>query len=138
MSAKVEYACMAMAELAICHQWGQPVRQRTMSERHGIPSQFLVQILQQLRTAGLIASTRGASGGYQLTRPPELINLWDVVCAVGSEGETNPPSIEGTPMLAAIRSVWTEIDEERRKILRRTTLAHLAQRMSGQGPMYYI
>jgi Rrf2 family protein len=138
MSAKVEYACMAMIELAICHNLGQPVRQRMMSERHGIPSQFLVQILQQLRTAGLIASTRGAAGGYQLTRSPDLINLWDIVCAVGSEGETSPPNVEGTPMLAAIRLVWKEIDEERREILRRTTLAHLAQRVSGQGPMYYI
>ncbi len=138
MSAKVEYACMAMIELAVCHNTGQPVRQRTMAERHGIPSQFLVQILQQLRTAGLIVSTRGASGGYQLTRSPDVINLWDVVCAVGSEGETTAPNVEGTAMLSAIRLVWKEIDEARREILQRTTLAHLVQRVTGQSPMYYI
>lgn len=138
MSAKVEYACMAMTELANCYHTGHPVRQRTMAERHNIPSQFLVQILQQLRTAGLIASTRGASGGYQLTRDPEQISLWDVICAVGNEGDGGGNGQGISPVLNAIRAVWREIDDSRREILQRTNLAQLVQRGAMQDPMYYI
>ena len=45
-----------------------PVHIREISEAYGIPERYLVQILLQLKGAGLVASTRGASGGYRLAR----------------------------------------------------------------------
>src|SRR5262245_12784322 len=74
VSAKAEYACIAMIELAVNYREPVPVRLKLIAEAHGIPQGFLVQILQQLKVAGLVASTRGASGGYQLGRPPEQIS----------------------------------------------------------------
>ena len=61
-SAKTEYACLAVLELARAYDSGEPVRIRTIADEHGIPSRFLVQILLQLKGAGLAASTRGARG----------------------------------------------------------------------------
>ena len=68
ISAKTEYACVAVLELALNYGSGQPLQVRRIAEAHGIPSRFLVQILLQLKAAGLVSSTRGASGGYQLLR----------------------------------------------------------------------
>ena len=56
VSAKTEYACIAMLELAVSYGSGEPVRIRKIAEQHGIPSRFLVQILLQLNVAGLVTS----------------------------------------------------------------------------------
>jgi Rrf2 family protein len=82
VSAKAEYACLAMLELAGNYEGTNPVRVKAIADSHGIPQRFLVQILLQLKGAGLVASVRGASGGYQLARPPEEISLADIVNAI--------------------------------------------------------
>src|SRR5215475_6331543 len=78
VSAKTEYACIAMLELSASYGAHEPVRIRKIAEEHGIPSRFLVQILLQLKGAGLVTSTRGAAGGYQLAKAPEEITLAEV------------------------------------------------------------
>ena len=60
ISAKIEYACIAVLELAVNYNSGKPVRIRAIAQTHGIPSRFLVQILLQLKGANLVSSTRGA------------------------------------------------------------------------------
>ena len=54
----------------LVHGDPRPVRLADVADKHAIPGRFLVQILLQLKNAGLVASTRGAAGGYQLARPP--------------------------------------------------------------------
>src|SRR5438270_7819766 len=82
ISAKAEYACVAMLELAANHADAQPVRIKAIADAQGIPQRFLVQILLQLKTAGLVASVRGASGGYQLAKRPDSITLAAVINAI--------------------------------------------------------
>src|ERR671923_1595541 len=82
VSAKAEYACVAMLELAANYRQPQPVRIKAIADAQGIPPRFLVQILLQLKTAGLVASVRGAAGGYQLAKPPERITLADIINAI--------------------------------------------------------
>ena len=69
ISAKAEYACLALLALAQHGPDAPPLRIREISESHAIPERYLVQILLQLKGAGLVVSTRGASGGYRLARP---------------------------------------------------------------------
>jgi Rrf2 family protein len=139
VSAKVEYACIAMLDLALMHESGSPIQQRRMSERHGISAQFLVQILQQLKTAGLVTSVRGAAGGYRLTRPPESITLSDVVAAVSGEGDREPFSQRDSGVAKALRAVWQEVEEAQRSVLQHTSLASIARQIRKQDkPMYYI
>src|SRR5215472_4759389 len=85
VSAKAEYACIAMLELATNYAEPQPVRVKAIADAHGIPLRFLVQILLQLKTAGLVASVRGAAGGYQLARRPSEITLADIIGAIDPE-----------------------------------------------------
>ena len=89
ISAKAEYACLAMLALARHGPDDPPVRIREISEAHGIPERYLVQILLQLKGAGLVASTRGAAGGYRLARPATSISLGEVLTAI--DGPDAPP-----------------------------------------------
>lgn len=145
-SAKAEYACLAMLELAARHGDPRPVRLADIAERHGISPSFLVQILIQLTKAGLVASTRGASGGYQLAKPPADVTLADVFTVV--EG-TDPPAgkrpraAEGSPLANALDGVWHRVHrahheflKSQQTILKQTTLADLVE--SRQGAEYVI
>jgi len=61
---------------------------------HGLSVLFLKKIAGSLKRSGLINSREGISGGYELSRPPERISLWDVVSVfsknhpVGQDRET--------------------------------------------------
>ncbi|HEY2785271.1 MAG TPA: Rrf2 family transcriptional regulator [Fimbriiglobus sp.] len=136
-SAKAEYACLAVMELAARHGERRPVRLTEVADRHGIPHRFLVQILLQLKGAGVVASTRGAAGGYHLSRNPADITLADVLDVIdppesSSVGRTGDVS----PLAAALREKWGEIADARRAVLERTTVADLIA--AGQGVQYVI
>ena len=94
LSARTEYACLAMLQLAQDYETGEPVQIRRIAEEHGIPARFLVQILLQLKGASLVVSTRGASGGYRLARPPREISLAEVIDVM--EGTERPATNAGT------------------------------------------
>src|SRR5438067_12602812 len=80
LSAKADYALRASAELASLA--GGHVKAETVARAQSIPLRFLEQILLDLKHAGLVASQRGAEGGYWLARPPREIPLADVIRAV--------------------------------------------------------
>jgi Rrf2 family cysteine metabolism transcriptional repressor len=136
-SAKAEYATLAMLELAAQRDAIKPVRLVDIAEKHNIPQRFLVQILLQLKGAGLTASTRGASGGYQLARPPEQITLADILDVVDRIDPPTPrQNDDESPLAAALYSVWVRLHESREQILRQTSLAMLVEQ--GQGLQYVI
>jgi Rrf2 family protein len=141
-SAKAEYACLAMLELAARHGDPRPVRLADIADKHGIPQRFLVQILLQLKGAGLVASTRGAAGGYHLARPPEEISLADVLGVVDradappARGRGTTGKGDMTALAAALHGVWDKILSARQQILRQTTLAELVE--AGHGLQYVI
>lgn len=140
ISAKTQYACIAMLDLAANHGLGQPVRIRSIADKHGIPSRFLVQILLQLKGAGLAGSTRGALGGYQLLKPPEEITLGDVMAAIeGQSGELTCNAMNDTPASRVLLKSWQEAADVQREMLASTTLADLVEEIRGQTEnMYYI
>jgi Rrf2 family protein len=84
---------MAMLDLAAHYQAPQPVRLKGIAEANGIPQRFLVQILLQLKGAGLVLSIRGASGGYQLARPPREISLAEIINAIDRHSAPPPPPL---------------------------------------------
>jgi Rrf2 family protein len=139
VSAKTEYACVAMMELAARHGTGEPVRIRDIADEHGIPSRFLVQILLQLKGAGLVNSSRGAAGGYQLARPPQEISLGDVMAVV--EGPEPVPDVtdKTSPMLRVLHRAWRDIAVVQRDMLAALSIADLLDRAHGEvEAMYYI
>ena len=137
-SAKAEYACRAMLELAARHGDPQPVRLKAIADAHGIPQRFLVQILLQLKGNGLVASTRGASGGYQLGRAPDQISLADIIGVI-DRNERGPARTDDVTSRTteAIRGVWRRVQAEQQRILEETTLADLVQRIREHDSLVY-
>lgn len=128
ISAKAEYACLAAIALAGHGPEDAPVRIREIAEAHGIPERYLVQILLQLKGAGLVHSTRGAAGGYRLARPPERIALGEILDAIDGPGE--PPRSPAGPAARALAGVWEDVRVAERAVLDRTTVADLAGRIA--------
>jgi Rrf2 family cysteine metabolism transcriptional repressor len=145
-SAKAEYACVAMLELAARHGDPRPVRLADVADKHGIPPRFLVQILLDLKRAGLVDSTRGAAGGYGLARSPDEITLYDVLRVIDPpEPPTRPVERKGragghklqpTVYVHNVRAVWDRMIEAQHAILKQTTLTELVQQ--SQGLQYVI
>jgi Rrf2 family protein len=83
ISAKAEYACLAIIELA---RAGARRRVCELSQSQGIRG-YLIQILLQLKAAGIVQSARGSVGGYQLSRDPSQIAIAEIIAAVDGRGE---------------------------------------------------
>ncbi len=71
-----------MAQLAKFHDGRTLTRLDDLAQREAVSGNFLVQILNDLRRAGLIESRRGKAGGYLLGRTADLITLRQIVEAV--------------------------------------------------------
>jgi Rrf2 family protein len=119
-SAKAEYACLAMLELARRGRDAPPARLRDLAGPTGIPEAYLVQILLQLKASGLVHSTRGASGGYRLARPAADITVADVLAVL--EGPPPPTPEPDHPLQRALASLWRDAQAAQDHVLGETTL----------------
>jgi Rrf2 family transcriptional regulator, cysteine metabolism repressor len=135
ISQKLEYACRALVQLAKRHDGRTLTRLEDLAQWEAVSGNFLVQILNDLRRAGLIDSRRGRAGGYLLARAPEAITLRQVVdavdpsllqCSVSREGESGQ----------AVRLAWDGISTVLQQALDQITLETMAS--NSGGPMFYI
>jgi Rrf2 family protein len=140
ISAKTEYACIAMLELASGYGSGEPVQIRKIAERHNVPPRFLVQILLQLKGAGLVASTRGAAGGYHLLKAPETISLGEVMDVIegvtNGNGQTSSASPD-SPAVKALLGAWRDVHRVQQEMLHEITFAQLLERAREQDERMY-
>jgi Rrf2 family cysteine metabolism transcriptional repressor len=81
ISSRCEYGLRAMIYLART-AGDDPTPLTEIARREDMPTAFLERILARLREGGLVASTRGASGGYRLSRPAGAISVADIVTAI--------------------------------------------------------
>jgi Rrf2 family protein len=128
ISARSDYAVRALVEIAAAG--GQPVRREHIATAQHIPIRFLGNILQQLRTAGLIHTHRGVDGGYLLSVRPERLNLADIIRAVDGplanvRGEA-PELVTYEGSAQPLREVWIAVRASLRKVLETVTLQDVA------------
>lgn len=124
-----------MAQLAKYHDGRTLTRLEDLAQREAVSGNFLVQILNDLRRAGLIESRRGKAGGYLMGRAADQITLRQVVeavdpsllqCSVTRDGDSGQ----------AVRRAWDQVSAGLQQSLDQITVASLA---SNQGdPMFYI
>jgi Rrf2 family protein len=130
VSAKVDYALRAAIELAAAAP-GQ-VKGERLATAQSIPHKFLENILADLRNGGIVASQRGAEGGYRLARPAEEITVADVIRVVegpiASVRGVRPDEIEYTGSAVPLQGTWIELRTAMRGVLEQTTLADLVAR----------
>lgn len=83
------YGLRAVLKLTLTDR-GKPISIRELSEAEGISPEFLEQIFFRLRKAGVIKSTRGAGGGFQMLQDPATVSVKDIFDAVGEEISLTP------------------------------------------------
>jgi len=128
VSAKVDYALRAAAELAVAE--GRPVKREAVAAAQQIPVPFLEQILLALKRAGIVRTRRGPEGGYWLARPADAVTLAEVIRAVEGpmanvQGEPPEDVAYGGPA-APLQEVWIAVRANLRAVLEAVTLADLA------------
>ena len=137
VSAKVDYAVRAGAELAAAAGDG-PVKGDTIAQAQQIPLKFLENILLELRRSEIVASQRGAEGGYWLAKPAADVSLADVIRAVEGPIATvrgaRPEEVEYTGAATGLRDVWIELRRSMRGVLEETSLADLVEAGAGTRP----
>ena len=78
ITSKGRYALRVMLDLAQHRQEGY-ISLKTIAERQGYSMKYLEMIVGSLKRAGLVASTRGKEGGYQLIRDPEDYTIGEIL-----------------------------------------------------------
>lgn len=128
-----------MLELAIRSDDSSPVAIREITDRHGVPGPFLVQILRTLRTAGWVQSIRGSHGGYRLSVDPTKITLLDIAEAVGCQEAGCRTEGKATTADEMLQVFWDDAAEASRAVLSRARLSDLVERCRhGDATMFYI
>ncbi len=138
VTAKADYAVRAVIELASGNR-DSPRKVDELAQAQGIPVSFLENILTQLRSSGIVRSQRGPEGGYWLARPPEEVNLEQVIRAVegplvGVRG-LRPEEVSYEGSAESLQQVWLALRANLRKVLEHVTLADVA---SGKLPKEII
>jgi Rrf2 family protein len=144
-STKAEYGVRLMVELG--RKGGdEPVSLSAIAESERLPLAYLEQVVAKLRKADLVKSTRGAHGGYTLTRPPEDITMDAVVQAL--EGPLAPMECFSDEHVrrvlcsheaddgraCATKLLWTRVQGGMIRALHQTTLAELVLFSMPGGP----
>ena len=133
ITAKVDYGVRAAIELAAADP--PTVKGDVLAARQGIPVKYLENILADLRRSGLVASQRGADGGYRLAKPADAVSVADIIRAV--EGPladvhgTPPEELDYVGPARALQRVWVATRAALRSVLEEVTLADIvAERFS--------
>ena len=120
-----------MLELAL-HYGEGPVLLKDIAERQGISEKYLWQLINPLKTTGLVNSLRGAHGGYVLGKSPEAISLKAILqvlegplCLVDC---VDNPSLCNRANSCISRDVWGEASKNMQQTLEDTTLAAMVEK----------
>jgi Rrf2 family protein len=150
LSLRGEYALRALVVLGL-NYGPEVVRIQTISTQQNIPKRFLEQILNDLKSAGIVESRRGMAGGYRLSKTPDKINLAQVIRHI--EGPLAPVRCVSEKFYSkcscpdeekcGIRSIMKDVREAIVNILEQVTVAELCKRVktlqgNKDNPLDYI
>ena len=141
-STRGEYGLRMMMDLAR-HYGAGPESLAEIAKHEGLPMAYLEQLVGGLRKAGLVNSRHGAHGGYELTRPPALISVGEVMRVL--EGPISPMvcATEGETEIACERQtfcsanlVWERVRDSVAQALDSLTLADLVPPRISQSTLH--
>jgi len=126
LTTRSHYSVKALLDLALQTR-NKPISVNSIAKRQDLPAPYLEKLLMQMRQAGIVKSSRGAHGGYQLASKPEDISLGAIFEAVG---ETVEPLSRFSPEQNLAEdwvtlSLWKRLHEKLKFALYGITLADL-------------
>jgi Rrf2 family transcriptional regulator, iron-sulfur cluster assembly transcription factor len=129
LTTKGRYAVTAMLDLAL-HDSEGPVCLSEIAKRQDISLPYLEQLFTRLRRTGLVASTRGPGGGYNLGQAPEQVSIADIIRAVDESFDAT--RCGGKRDCHAGRAcltheLWESLSDEIERFLSGVSLAQLTQ-----------
>ncbi|MDA0746869.1 MAG: Rrf2 family transcriptional regulator [bacterium] len=130
ISAKGNYGLRAVLDLAL--HYGQGVEQSAdIAARQKVPESYLVQLLNQLRKAGLVRSVRGPKGGHALVKRPDDVTVGDVLAIL--EGPVDllgdrENQKEDADKPDVFREVWEDVQSAIEGVLSSITFGDLCRR----------
>lgn len=136
IDSRADYACRALLSIAL-HPEDRPVSARRIAERTGMPVAYLKQVLLGAKASGLICTTRGVQGGYELARPPELITLAQITQSASEAGSRRVRRRHRSSQSHTwreghiVEAVWDDLDHHVERYLRTVTLAELVAAAKG-------
>tara|TARA_B100001179_G_scaffold197814_1_gene157004 strand:+ start:922 stop:1362 length:441 start_codon:yes stop_codon:yes gene_type:complete len=134
---KGRYAVMAMAELAK-HDIKKPINLSEISIRQGISISFLGQIFLKLKNKDLVQSSRGPSGGYILSKPPEEIKLSNIIEAVDEKVKTlkcnkdSKKGCNGKSIKCITHDLWAELEHHIMYFFEKNTLKDIVSKTTNK------
>jgi Rrf2 family iron-sulfur cluster assembly transcriptional regulator len=135
LTTRGRYAVTAMLDLAL-HQQEEPIALADIALRQQISLSYLEQLFSRLRQKGLVCSTRGPGGGYCLNRPPEQINIAEIIDAVDENVDTTrcgglQNCHSDGPCIT--HHLWSDLSDEIRRFLTSISLSFVIERhLKGQ------
>ena len=136
LSVKSDYAARAVLGLSR-HYPGRVLRVEDLANEQGIPANYLVQILIELKAQGIARSVRGKEGGYQLGRAPAQITMADVLRAVhGSVFDT--PALTDPHCPPELRRAWEKLQVAAEAAATGITFQQIMDEGADKAKMYYI
>jgi Rrf2 family cysteine metabolism transcriptional repressor len=135
LSTKGRYGVRLMLELAI-HYGEGPILLKDISKKQEISEKYLWQLINSLKIANLINSTRGSHGGYTLAKSPAEINLNDIICVL--EGKPSlvecidNPSVCDRAEMCAARDIWDEVSDKISETLKAITLENMVDKQKAK------
>lgn len=125
ISATAQYALRSVVYLASCES--DYVSRIEIAELTYIPRDYLLKVLNQLDTAGIIESRRGPGGGYRLVREPARITVLDVVAAVDQIPRIDacPLGIAGHLKLCPLHQLLDDASRLVEEAFQKTTIQQL-------------
>ena len=146
ISSRCDYACRALAELALHYDDKRPIRISIIAKNQSVPEKYLVHILNLLRRHGFVASRRGKRGGYGLAKDPAKITLGQVIRHIDGPlistlciDETTKKKCDQSEK-CPFRIVWKDVDAAMAEIVDNITFEDIAAKMGSaqEEGMYYI
>jgi Rrf2 family protein len=129
VTAKADYAVRAAIELVGASE-AAPRKADSIAVAQGIPPSFLENILNQLKSAGIVRSQRGPDGGWWLLRTADELTLADVIRAVegplASVRGERPEHLHYAGSAAPLQDVWIALRANIRDVLEHVTVGALA------------
>ena len=137
LSVKSDYAARAVLWLCQHYQEGAARTVEEMASAQGIPPNYLVQILIELKSAHIVKSQRGKDGGYLLARPPAEITFGDVLRCIHGE-IFDSPGLSQPQSPPELRQAWQQLRQAVNNAANAITFQQLLESTDEKGKMYYI
>jgi len=137
LSVKSDYATRAVLGLARHFPTKTALRVEDLASSQGVPANYLVQILIELKAQGIARSVRGKEGGYLLARSPAEITLGDVLRAIHGQ-VFDTPAIADQNCAPELRRAWERLKTAVNQAADEITFQQLLDEGAEKEKMYYI